>query len=108
MPRSTLVTGATGYVGGELVPVLLEHGHQVRALARTPQNAKVPAGVDVAKGDVVSGDGLAARYSGAAETWMAVSPTTRASVSRTSAGVVPGTMRQFTLAVADCGSALFA
>jgi uncharacterized protein YbjT (DUF2867 family) len=57
MPRSTLVTGATGYVGGELVPVLLEHGHQVRALARTPQNAKVPAGVDVAKGDVSAATG---------------------------------------------------
>ena len=31
-----LVTGATGYIGGRLVPVLLERGHHVRAMARTP------------------------------------------------------------------------
>lgn len=31
-----LVTGATGYIGGRLVPELLAAGHQVRCLARTP------------------------------------------------------------------------
>lgn len=31
-----LVTGATGYIGGRLVPRLLESGFAVRALARTP------------------------------------------------------------------------
>ena len=31
-----LVTGATGYIGGRLVPRLLESGFTVRALARTP------------------------------------------------------------------------
>ncbi|MEZ0322112.1 MAG: SDR family oxidoreductase [Thermus sp.] len=31
-----LVTGATGYVGGRLVPRLLERGHRVRVLVRDP------------------------------------------------------------------------
>jgi uncharacterized protein YbjT (DUF2867 family) len=31
-----LVTGATGYIGGRLVPHLLEAGHQVRCLTRRP------------------------------------------------------------------------
>src|SRR3990172_1984430 len=32
-----LVTGATGYVGGRLLPALLERGEQVRCLARRPE-----------------------------------------------------------------------
>ncbi|WP_267241845.1 SDR family oxidoreductase [Streptomyces sp. PR69] len=31
-----LVTGASGYIGGRLVPELLDAGHRVRCLARTP------------------------------------------------------------------------
>jgi uncharacterized protein YbjT (DUF2867 family) len=32
-----LVTGATGYIGGRLIPKLLEKGHQVRVLVRDPE-----------------------------------------------------------------------
>ena len=32
-----LVTGATGYIAGRLVPLLLERGYRVRCLVRTPQ-----------------------------------------------------------------------
>jgi len=35
-PRTVLVTGASGYVGGRLVPALLDHGDHVRCLVRTP------------------------------------------------------------------------
>jgi uncharacterized protein YbjT (DUF2867 family) len=35
-----LVTGATGYIGGRLVPRLLEKGYFVRCLARQPDNLK--------------------------------------------------------------------
>ena len=34
--RPVLVAGATGYIGGRLVPRLLEAGYRVRALARSP------------------------------------------------------------------------
>lgn len=52
--RSVLVTGATGYIGGRLVPALLERGYTVRVLARDSRRV---AGRDWA-GDVevVEGD----------------------------------------------------
>jgi uncharacterized protein YbjT (DUF2867 family) len=36
MPEQILVTGATGYIGGRLVPRLLEAGRQVRCFVRDP------------------------------------------------------------------------
>ncbi len=53
--RLVLVTGATGYVGGRLVPRLLEAGYRVRCLVRDPARLQGrPWGeqVEVAEGDV--------------------------------------------------------
>ena len=51
-----LVTGATGYVGGRLVPRLLEAGRRVRVLVRDPQRLE---GRDWAgRVEVVTGDVL--------------------------------------------------
>jgi len=51
-----LVTGATGYIGGRLLPLLLARGHRVRALVRDPDRAAgAPWSSDV---DVVAGDVL--------------------------------------------------
>jgi uncharacterized protein YbjT (DUF2867 family) len=49
-----LVTGATGYVGGRLVPQLLAAGHRVRVLARHPEKLRdIPwvGSVDIFTGD---------------------------------------------------------
>ncbi len=53
-PRLCLVTGATGYVGGRLVPELLAAGYRVRVLARHPDRLRdLPWAqqVEVAVGD---------------------------------------------------------
>lgn len=51
-----LVTGATGYIGGRLVPRLLEEGHEVRCLARNPKKLALHPWrhqVEVFAGDVL-------------------------------------------------------
>jgi len=62
-----LVTGATGYIGGRLVPRLLEAGHTVRVLVRDPERlgARPWLGqVEVFKGDVASADSVAQAVDG--------------------------------------------
>ncbi len=55
-PLRILVMGATGYIGGRLVPRLADAGHVVRCLARRPEKL---AGVDWAdRVEVVRGDAL--------------------------------------------------
>ncbi|MDX2379972.1 MAG: SDR family oxidoreductase [Acidimicrobiia bacterium] len=52
--RTILVTGASGYVGGRLVGALVNGGHHVRCLARSP--AKLTAAPWRADVEVVQGD----------------------------------------------------
>jgi uncharacterized protein YbjT (DUF2867 family) len=47
-----LVTGATGNVGRNVLELLVEGGHPVRALTRRPQEAAWPAEVEVVAGDL--------------------------------------------------------
>jgi uncharacterized protein YbjT (DUF2867 family) len=62
-----LVSGATGYIGGRLVPQLLAAGFRVRVVARRPRN---PADrpwfdqVDIVQGDAADTDSLAQALSG--------------------------------------------
>jgi uncharacterized protein YbjT (DUF2867 family) len=53
-----LVTGATGRVGGHVVAQLLREGVEVRALARNPEAARLPDGVQVVRGDLAAPAGL--------------------------------------------------
>lgn len=62
-----LVTGATGYIGGRLVPRLLDSGFVVRALARNPDKlANVPwrNRIEAARGDLGDPASLEAAFSG--------------------------------------------
>ncbi|WP_327101404.1 SDR family oxidoreductase [Nocardia vinacea] len=58
-----VVFGATGYIGGRLVPALAQAGHRVRAVARTPAKlAEVPwrDQVEVFRGDITDDDDVRA------------------------------------------------
>ena len=62
-----LVTGATGYIGGRLVPRLLEAGFSVRCLVRDRERLRGKAwfeDVEAAEADVLEADGLTAALSG--------------------------------------------
>jgi len=80
--RLILVAGATGYVGGHLVPRLLKEGYRVRVLARDAEKVKAaPWGsdVEVCKGDVLEPPTLAPAFSGVDAAYYLVHSITRGS-----------------------------
>ena len=67
MPTRVLVTGATGYVGGRLVPELLDAGVAARCLARSPSkldDRPWTDAVEVVRGDVTDADSLVPALAG--------------------------------------------
>jgi uncharacterized protein YbjT (DUF2867 family) len=65
-PRTILLTGATGYVGGRLLPLLEEKGYGVRCLTRRPAALKqiVGPGTQIQQGDVLDAASLADAFRG--------------------------------------------
>jgi 2-alkyl-3-oxoalkanoate reductase len=54
------VIGATGVLGRQVIPQLVENGHQVRAIVREPEAAERLrcTGVEPVIGDILAGDDL--------------------------------------------------
>jgi uncharacterized protein YbjT (DUF2867 family) len=70
-----LVAGATGYVGGRLVPRLLQTGYRVRCLVRTPTNLQHQLWrplVECVQGDVLRPETLPAAMEGVATVYYLV------------------------------------
>ncbi|MEP7025433.1 MAG: SDR family oxidoreductase [Actinomycetota bacterium] len=66
-PLTCLVTGASGYIGGRLVPALRDAGHRVRAMARDP--GKISSrpwsdDVEIARADVMDAAAVRAALQG--------------------------------------------
>lgn len=62
-----LVTGASGYIGGRLVPSLLDAGHEVRCMTRSPARLALDPWrdqVEVVKGDVLDQESLKSALAG--------------------------------------------
>ncbi|MGW4796753.1 SDR family oxidoreductase [Nonomuraea sp. NPDC004297] len=59
-----LVTGATGFVGRDVVARLVRAGVRVRALTRNPATAALPAQVEVVRGDLTRPESMAAALDG--------------------------------------------
>src|SRR5690349_6168104 len=64
--RLTLLTGASGYVGGQLLRRLERSGRRVRCLTRRPEalRGRVAACTEVAEGDVLDPSSLARSLAG--------------------------------------------
>jgi uncharacterized protein YbjT (DUF2867 family) len=59
-----LVTGSTGTIGSQILTALSGRGVEVRALTRTPDKAKLPAGVTQVRGDLADPDSFRAALKG--------------------------------------------
>ncbi len=59
MQRCVFITGGTGYVGRPLITLLLQRGHEVRALVRHGSERNLPAGCQPVVGDALESNSYA-------------------------------------------------
>lgn len=58
-PHCVFITGGTGYVGRPLITLLLERGHEVRALVRPGSEKKLPVGCQPVSGNALDSSSYA-------------------------------------------------
>lgn len=58
-PLDILITGGTGYIGRNLIPLLIARHHRVRVLARNESVARVPADATAVIGDPLDDESVA-------------------------------------------------
>ena len=58
-PHCVFITGGTGYVGRPLITLLLERGHEVRALVRRGSEKKLPVGCQPVSGNALDSSSYA-------------------------------------------------
>lgn len=58
------LTGGTGYMGSRLIPLLVQRGHEVKALVRTGSETKLPAGTSPVVADPLKMDAYTAQVRG--------------------------------------------
>ncbi|WP_040338889.1 SDR family oxidoreductase [Candidatus Blastococcus massiliensis] len=99
-PKLCLVTGATGYIGGRLVPELLAAGYRVRVMTRSPERIRDRpwAGqVEVARADASDAAQVAAACAGVDVVYYLIhalgSGTEFEETDRRTAGVMAGAVR---------------
>ena len=98
------LTGATGFVGQHVVPLLIRRGHRVRALVRDPTRAEGLAtqGADLVPGDLADGTALARLVAGVEAVIHLVGIIVEAGAASYAAVHVEGT-RRLLAAAADAG-----
>jgi uncharacterized protein YbjT (DUF2867 family) len=60
-PHNVFITGGTGYMGQRLIAMLLQRGHQVRALVRPGSEKKLPPGCSPVSGNALESSSYVAQ-----------------------------------------------
>ncbi|PSP86327.1 complex I NDUFA9 subunit family protein [Halobacteriales archaeon QS_1_68_17] len=61
---NVLLVGGSGFIGTNLAAELVERGHDVTVLSRSPDDEELPAGVETAMGDVTAYDSMEGAFEG--------------------------------------------